>query len=220
MAGGSGCRSHWCPPWGHQWDSLRRRHLRLDRTRFAHRSAALHWWSSSWKAAHHCEWRMLHSIHLPINKCYDCAWMLNDADIVCTYLAHLRSWDDTKTVESWKAMLKRVRTVLRFQLKKLGGLYLDYASIAYYATWPKKETGHRVVSQKPVAVSSCLSEQKGMKSKEWHWSSGRWGWRYSSCWSSPYLLGWRCFRQEVLGFCQLCCSQDFAVHASCFQSLL
>lgn len=42
--------------------------------------------------------------------------------------------DDTKTVESWKATLKRVRTVLRFQLKKLGGLYLDYASIAYYAT--------------------------------------------------------------------------------------
>lgn len=68
------------PPWGHQWDSLRRRHLCLDRTRFAHRSAALYWWSSSWKAAH-CEWRMLHSIHLPINECYDCVWMLNDAYI-------------------------------------------------------------------------------------------------------------------------------------------
>ena len=56
-------------------------------------------------------------------------------------------------------MGRRVRsdaqTVLRFRLKKLGGLYLDYASIAYYATSPKGlVTGY----PKKMALSGCPSE--------------------------------------------------------------
>ena len=140
------------PPWGHQWDSLRRRHLRLDRTRFAHRSAALHWWSSSWKAAHHCN---------PIQN--NCIFMHHGCLSDVFFSAYIFG--------TFSIMGRRVQsdaqTVLRFRLKKLGGLYLDYASIAYYATSPGWSQGIR---KKWFSVAVL---QKGMKGEEC-WSSGHW----------------------------------------------
>lgn len=136
---------------------------------------------------------------------------------------HLRSWTTPKPWNPGKRRSNEFEPCWGFSSKSLEG----FTSITHplHTTQldqkKKRVTGlYRKRKWLSVAVSGCPSEQKGMKSKEWHWSSGRWGWRYSSCWSSPYLLGRRCFRQEVLGFCQLRCSQDFAVHASCFQSLL
>ena len=85
----------------------------------------------------------------------------------------------------------------RFQLKKLGGLYLDYASIAYY-----------VSCQSTVAVDTAntplverLESQKAV-----HSNSGNWGRRDASCGSRADLFGRRCIRcwslpqRRVVGF--------------------